>query len=659
VSAARRGPSVLVIFAAVAATACLDNRTLIVPYGDYTSLSLEAGSVSPPAFSQPSALALIPGPDRAGVLYFADGRRIVQMATDSGAVDVLAGAEDGAPSRNGMGTDARFDSITDITTDGLRFLFVTDGCAIRKVDVTTREVTTLRSSVNDLCGPGGVAGGGTAPGPSHVSYCSSDLSLYVSDGAVLRQVNVDTGAVKEVDGADGLPWAPAGGAVGPVTCAGDTLFVADGRFLANGTVSTWQWRDPITGPFSSGLPITSLVSTSTYLFLLEGTTIWRVDPNTSTSLTCQLMPDGNGGEGLPSPYRCPASLARGVPGPSTEVFLTDSCTHLLRAINCENHAETTIVPASALTAIDGPGSDARFGGLSGVTTDDAGDVFVVDGRSIRKVASATHTVSTLASDALAGQPDITWPIGIVSDGKRYLYVVDPLEYTIRRIEVSTGKVSRLLGTQHEGVSTARISGLAIDRAGQKLYFTNVADGTIRSVDIGVDLNGQVSLVAGQRYLFGSDDGVALRSTWIFPSGLAFDGKRLLVADAGASTIRSIDLQANVVSTIAGIAGVPGTADGSGLQARFLEPISLALDAKGNLAVVDRLAGTVRRLEMANGAVTRVTTILGVAAAGGSPLPAPATKLGALPGQLYLPQAIAFSPANELFLTVPNALLVAR
>jgi hypothetical protein len=638
---------------ALAASACLDHRPLIVPRGDYSTLDLEAGSPSPTAFSRPSALALVQDGDGVTSLYFSEGHRIMQMKVDSGLVSTVAGGEDGAASKDGTGTEARFGAIIDLTSDRSRLLFVADGCAIRKVDVTTREVTTLTSSVDDLCG----SGIGAAVGISHVSYCETDRALYVSDGPALRRVDVATGVLAAVHGTDGQAWAPTGGDAGPATCAGDTLFVADGRFVDQAAMGTWRWGDSLTGLFSSGARITSLVSDPTYLYVLEGATIWRVRPDTGDAVTCELVRDG--GDGPAAPHRCPTALVRGVPGPFTEVFLTDACTHSLRALNCETHLETTLVPTSASEAVDGAGEDARFTWPAGVASDGVGNAFVVDGRSVRKVSATTHEVSTVATDVLAAAPSITWPIGIVSDGERYLYVADPSEYTIRRVDTSTGEVSRVVGTQHQGVSEARITGLAIDRVRQKLYFTDVGDGTIRSVAIGVDLADQVTLVAGQRYSFGTADGLPLMSKWVYPTGLAFDGRRILVADAGAATIRAIDLEANAVSTIAGIGGVPGTADGDGAHARFMEPVSVALDVNGNLIVVDRLAGTVRRLEMANGAVTSVTTILGASAAPGSPLPEPATKLGPTPGQLYLPQALAVSPSNELLLIVPNALLVAR
>jgi len=45
-------------------------------------------------------------------------------------------------------------------------------------------------------------------------------------------------------------------------------------------------------------------------------------------------------------------------------------------------------------------------------------------------------------------------------------------------------------------------------------------------------------------------------------------------------------QAGVVTTIAGLAGVSGSADGTGSAARFAGPQGLAVDILGNIYVAD-------------------------------------------------------------------------
>ena len=97
-----------------------------------------------------------------------------------------------------------------------------------------------------------------------------------------------------------------------------------------------------------------------------------------------------------------------------------------------------------------------------------------------------------------------------------------------------------------------------------------------------------------------------------PQGLATDGKgNVFVADTGASTIAMIT-PAGVVSTFAGIPGQPGSADGSAGQAQFDHPQGVAVDAQGNVFVADSANNTIR---MITGGV--VTTLAGTAGVTGS------------------------------------------
>src|SRR5262249_51782120 len=95
-----------------------------------------------------------------------------------------------------------------------------------------------------------------------------------------------------------------------------------------------------------------------------------------------------------------------------------------------------------------------------------------------------------------------------------------------------------------------------------------------------------------------------------PSGLAFGGDgTLYVADALNVTVRKITHD-GIVSTIAGLPGVTGFADGQGSDARFNETTDVAADAAGNLYVID-LGNYVIRKITAGGLVTTIAGTPGV------------------------------------------------
>ena len=72
------------------------------------------------------------------------------------------------------------------------------------------------------------------------------------------------------------------------------------------------------------------------------------------------------------------------------------------------------------------------------------------------------------------------------------------------------------------------------------------------------------------------------------------GNNLFVVDSFSHAIRKITPGAEV-TTIAGLAGNGGSGDGSGSQARFLNPYGLAVDRNGNLRVSDTYNQTIRFL----------------------------------------------------------------
>src|SRR5439155_6426996 len=89
------------------------------------------------------------------------------------------------------------------------------------------------------------------------------------------------------------------------------------------------------------------------------------------------------------------------------------------------------------------------------------------------------------------------------------------------------------------------------------------------------------------------DGSLTNSRFNFPFALSVDGNgNIFVADTANHTIRKI--AAGVVSTVAGSAGVSGSADGTGSTARFNNPSCAAADIAGNVYVADGGNHTIRK-----------------------------------------------------------------
>src|SRR6185369_9507778 len=102
-------------------------------------------------------------------------------------------------------------------------------------------------------------------------------------------------------------------------------------------------------------------------------------------------------------------------------------------------------------------------------------------------------------------------------------------------------------------------------------------------------------LAGTAGMFGSADGTGAAARFSNPSGVAVDSAgNVYVADAGNSTIRQVTA-AGVVTTLAGTAGMFGSADGTGAAARFSDPTGVAVDSAGNVYVADQSNHTIRQV----------------------------------------------------------------
>jgi hypothetical protein len=112
----------------------------------------------------------------------------------------------------------------------------------------------------------------------------------------------------------------------------------------------------------------------------------------------------------------------------------------------------------------------------------------------------------------------------------------------------------------------------------------------------------VTLLAGLAGSAGSADGAGTAARFNAPRGIATDGTNLFVADTGNHTIRQVT-PSGEVTTLAGLAGNPGSADGSGggisPTARFNNPEGIAV-------VIASLATTLYVADTGNHAIRRVT-----------------------------------------------------
>ena len=356
--------------------------------------------------------------------------------------------------------------------------------------------------------------------------------------------------------------------------------------------------------------------------------------------------DGTGAAARFSYLRSVATDASG------NVYVADSGNKTIRKITPGGVVTTLAGTAGVSGSADGTGAAAKFSDPQDIASDASGNVYVSDtgNHTIRKITPA-GVVTTLAGTAgVSGSADGTgatarfdFPHGITNDASGNVYVSDTGNNTIRKI-TPAGVVTTLAGAagvtlsgSADGTGAAASFdgplGIATDASGN-VYVADFDSNTIRKITP----TGVVTTLAGTAGVAGSADGTGAAASFGGPDGIATDASgNVYVADSGNNTIRKITKE-GVVTTLAGTAGVSGSADGTGVAASFDGPSGIATDASGNVYVTDYGNNTIRKITKEG----VVTTLAGTAGVAGF-------KPGALPGVINRLAGIAVSDSKIYFL----------
>jgi sugar lactone lactonase YvrE len=262
---------------------------------------------------------------------------------------------------------------------------------------------------------------------------------------------------------------------------------------------------------------------------------------------------------------------------ANHLYLADTHNHRIRRIDLTTGIITTIA-GTGTPSFSGDSSLATTATLNlptALAIDALGNLYLADtaNHRIRSIDAATGIITTLAGTGTQGfsgdgapatQAAIDSPTSLALDPLNHLYLADTHNHRVRRIDLTTGIITTLAGTDTPGfsgdgapstASTLNLpTGLTLDPLGN-LYFADTQNHRIRRIDA---ITGVITTVAGtgtQAYTTGTATTASLDSPHaaiISPTGL------LTFADTGNQRIRQ-RAPDNTLLTVAGLGvTLPGT-----------------------------------------------------------------------------------------------------
>ncbi len=329
-----------------------------------------------------------------------------------------------------------------------------------------------------------------------------------------------------------------------------------------------------------------------------------------------------GGAGVPV-FNGPSGV---VVNSSGNLYVTDSFNQLIRVVTPTGTVTTLAGTVGQAGSQEGTGTAAVFFNPTGPAVDGSGNLYVADfgNATIRKITQAGVVTTFAGLAGLPGKTDDTGtaarflkPTSVAVDGSGNLFVADSGNHTIRKI-TSAGIVTTFAGLAgtlgiadgtggSAGFNNPR--GVAVDSAGN-IYVADTGNNTIRKITSA----GVVTTLAGMPGTFGSADGTGGAARFNFPNSLAVDSAgNIYVADEISNTIRKIT-PGGLVTTLAGSAGVAGKVDATGSAASFNHPTGVCVNSStGDLYVADYENGLIRKVTAA-GVVTTIAGVGGISGA---------------------------------------------
>lgn len=552
------------------------------------------GTGSAARFTNPEGVAV----DSAGNVYVADsGNETIRKINSAGVTMTLAGSAGNKGFSDGEGSAARFDSPYAVAVDSAGNVYVADSN-----NNTIRKITPAAVVSTFAGAPGGP---GSADGTGSSARFQSPRAVAVDSAGNVYVCDSNNATIRKI-----TPSAVV------TTLAGSAGNVGS----ADGNGSAARFYLPYgVGADSAG---------NIYVGDIFNNAIRKISPAGLVNTLAGAADSPGSADGVGSAVRFsgPTAVAKDGAG---NTYVADGENSTIRKITPDGVVTTFAGAPKIIGKADGPGSDARFNRPAGIAVDSKGNVFVSDsgrynmafgaGETIRKITPGGF-VTTFAGDSSGpGYTDgvgtaarFNFPGGIAVDGADNLFIADTGNNVIRKI-TPAGVVTTLAGgTAGFADGTGSLAnffapGAVAAASDGSIYVADTGNATIRKIT----LTGAVTTLAGYPRSAGTIDGIGSAARFNLgwsngcyslcgrfgeskiTGGIAVDNAgNVYVGDTLNDTIRKIT-PAGVVTTVAGLAGAPGTSDGVGSAAHFNQPNGLFVDKEGRIFVADTGNNTIR------------------------------------------------------------------
>lgn len=565
--------------------------------------------------------------DSLGNVYFADSEnyRIAKIDVH-GNLTTLAGKikSPGYSGDNGPATSAQLNYPLTVTVDPSNNVIIGDtfNYAVRMVNSAGIIKTIAGNGKPGYTGDGGPAASALIQRPWTVS---ADLQ-----GNILF-VDYDNNVIRKIDTRGVITTVAGSGKVGLGT---DNVLATTSALYYPFSVSTEAAGSFLIADFLNNT--LRRVSTGGMISTIAGNGFKAVAPNGGAASSAILV------------YPSKVTVE-----PSGNVLIADLENQLVERVTLSNGTIATIagIGRAAYTGDNVPAITAALSSPQGITTDHSGNIYISDtyNHRIRKI-DATGTITTIAGvgqsaylgdNGPALKAYLSVPQGLRFDPSGNLVFADSNNHAIRSISPQ-GIITTIAGTGTAGYNGDGISAtkaqlniptdVAFDAAGN-LFIADSANNRVRRVDV----NHNITTVAGTGLFGFSGDGLATAVRLFTPTGVNFDNSgNLMIADRDNDRIRILT-PSGQLKTIAGDGLERLNGDGSlAITASLARPEGVVMDSAGNIFIADSRNDRIREILGAPASFSTTAGPLTFNASSGGPVTSsqPLSIAGSVPGLVF-------------------------